>query len=72
MDSGNSIHWHGQHPVPLRNPDDFRLSQWRKMLDEKAPKLKAAAIDVINCSSISTLTAFRKLTIEQALEQWGL
>ena len=72
MDSGSGIHWHGQHPVPLRNPDDLRLKEWRRILDASAAKLKLNGVDVINCSPTSTLTVFRKITIEQALEQWGL
>ena len=72
MDGSNQIHWHGQHPVPLRNPDNFRFVQWRKMLDDKAPQLKKAGIDVVNCSPISSLTAFPKLTIDGALERWQL
>ena len=40
MDSGSGIHWHGQHPVPLRNPDDLRLKEWRKVLDANAPRLQ--------------------------------
>jgi hypothetical protein len=72
MRQGGDPHWHGNHPSPLRNPDVGRFLEWRKHLDEKAPKLAAHGIDVINCSSVSALTAFPKLTIEQTLERWGL
>jgi hypothetical protein len=56
----------------LRNPDIGRFLEWRKDLDRNAPKLSAHGIDVVNCSSVSALTAFPKLTIEQTLERWGL
>jgi hypothetical protein len=72
MCQGGDLHWHGNHPSPLRNPDIGRFLEWRKHLDEKAGKLSAHGIDVVNCSSISALTAFPKLTIEQTLERWGL
>ena len=29
------IHWHGRHPVPLRNPDHF-VEEWRKIFDKEA------------------------------------
>jgi len=70
IDSG--AHWHGRHPSPLRNPDDGIFYVWRKALDGQAPKLTARGIDVVNCSPVSALTAFPKMTIEQMLERWGL
>lgn len=72
MCAGGGVHWHGKHPSPLRNPDDARFLEWRNTLDAQASKLTARGADVVNCSAISTLTAFPKVTIEQALERWGL
>jgi len=72
MRHDGGIHWHGLHPSPLRNPDAARFEQWRKALDDNAPKLLADGIDVVNCSPVSALTAFPKLTIDQMLERWGL
>jgi len=72
MQRDHGAHWHGDHPSPLRNPDAARLAEWRKTLDEKAPQLTARRIDVVNCSAVSALTAFPKMTIEQMLERWGL
>jgi hypothetical protein len=72
MQSRGGVHWHGSHPVPLRNPDVGQFLQWRKCLDENARKLFARGIDVVNCSHFSALTAFPTLTISQMLERWGL
>jgi len=72
MDATKGVHWHGFHPVPLRNPDHARFMKWREILDSKADQLKVKGIDVVNCSPISSLTKFPKLTIEQTLERWGL
>jgi hypothetical protein len=72
MGGGNGVHWHGLHPSPLRNPDHARFYEWRKSLDQNASKLTARGIDVVNCSPVSALTAFPKMTIEQMLERWGL
>ena len=69
MQPHGGIHWHGLHPSQLRNPDACRFEMWRKNLDEQAHKLTARGIDVVNCSAVSALTAFPKMTIEQALER---
>src|SRR4029077_474775 len=30
------VHWHGNHPYPLRNPDYNRFAEWREYLDAGA------------------------------------
>lgn len=72
MSAAGGIHWHGLHPNALRNPDHGRMQEWRKDLDAGAPKLKKEGIDVVNCSPMSALTAFPKMTIDQMLERWSL
>jgi hypothetical protein len=72
MNMSKGVHWHGMHPTPLRNPDHSRMYEWRKTMDEKAPKLKKYDIDVVNCSMDSAITSFPKMTINQMLERWGL
>ena len=72
MQPGGAIHWHGLHPSPLRNPDACRFDVWRRTLDTHAHKLAARGIDVVNCSPVSALTSFPKMTIDQMLERWGL
>lgn len=72
MRASGDLHWHGNHPQPLRNPDAGQFLQWRKHLDGNAHKLKARGIDVVNCSHFSALTAFPTLTIDQMLERWRL
>jgi hypothetical protein len=72
MQPGGVPHWHGAHPSPLRNPDAARFWQWQKDLDGQAHKLKERDIDVVNCSTVSALTSFPKMTVDQMLERWGL
>lgn len=61
-------HWHARHPHPLSNPHPIdNLPRWRMAIDGIAPKLKALDIDVINCSSVSMLTAYKKTSLEEAL-----
>jgi hypothetical protein len=72
MNAGGGLHWHGNHPSPLRNPDDARFWQWRIDTEKIAPRLKTLDIDVVNCSITSALTVFPKMTIDQTFERWGL
>lgn len=66
-------HWHGRHPPDLNNPcPDYNLPRWRRALDRAAAKLAQLGIEVVNCSEVSLLTAYPKMTIAQALERWHL
>jgi hypothetical protein len=61
-------HWHQRHPMPLSNPHPFdNMPRWRKAIDGAAARLKAMGIAVVNCSSVSLLRAYPKMTIEEAL-----
>lgn len=62
------LHWHGQHDRRLNNPNVERTVRWRKILDDAAPALAAHGVEVINCSSVSALTAYLKVPFEQAIE----
>jgi hypothetical protein len=68
----NKPHWHGRHPPPLNNPIVTNYDNWRRNIDGAAGKLKARGIDVVNCSPISTLTKYPKMTVEEGLERWKL
>lgn len=61
-------HWHPPHPPPLSNPTTYsNLPRWIKALDTAADRLRKMGIEVINCSLVSKLTAYRKMTLEEAL-----
>lgn len=61
-------HWHPRHQMPLSNPHpNDNLPRWRKAIDGAAETLKILGIKVINCSSISMLQAYPKMTVEEAL-----
>jgi len=61
-------HWHARHQMPLSNPHPFdNLPRWRKALDGAAKFLEEIGVEVINCSLVSTLKAYPKMTIEEAL-----
>lgn len=64
-------HWHGRHEFPLRNPKQTKLDEWRRTMDTLAPTLAALGIEVVNCSQISKLTAYPKMTAMEALARWS-
>jgi len=65
-------HWHGRHPMPLSNPASSNVERWRKAFDGVADRLSGLGVDLVNCSAISTLTRYPKMTIPEALERWQL
>jgi hypothetical protein len=65
-------HWHGRHPYHMNNPAPSNVKRWREAFDGAAASLKQLGVDVVNCSAISALTKYPKLTVAQALERWQL
>lgn len=63
-------HWHGKHPDGLRNARPQSLIKWRDVFE--AAVAKVAGIDVVNLSPVSALSAFPKMSVEQALQRWGI
>jgi len=66
LDQG--VHWHGRHPRGLNNPAQANFEKWRKVLDAVAEPIKDMGVTVINCSPVSALTAYPKMTFAEALE----
>jgi hypothetical protein len=68
----HGMHWHGRHPMPLSNPMHINIERWRKAFDGVAPHVQRLGVDVVNCSEISKLAQYPKMTIAEALERWQL
>src|SRR5262245_38801779 len=68
----NQPHWHGRHPSPMNNPIETNFRTWRETLEKAKPKLDALGIDVVNCSPISTLKQYPKISIDEAFRRWTL
>jgi hypothetical protein len=68
----HGMHWHGRHQMPLSNPMEINVKRWRLAFDGAAARVKALGVDVVNCSTISKLTQYPKMTIAEALERWQL
>jgi len=66
------IHWHGRHPSPMNNPIEYNYQQWRDRLHQVKPKLDVLGIDIVNCSPISTLQYYPRVSVDEMLARWGL
>lgn len=62
------LHWHGSHPRSLNNPLAKNIDRWRRAVDGAAPILYALGIKTVNVSPISTLQAYPKMSLTEALE----
>ncbi len=68
----HGTHWHGDHPVGLRNPGDGSEVRWLGHFSSLGNQLAGA--DIVNCSRYTALTLFRRLPLAQALKEdaWSL
>lgn len=71
MHMAAGVHWHGDHGKGLNNPRDHNFMKWRRTFDKAARTIRDIGVDVVNASLDSALTAFPKMTVEQAMERWG-
>jgi hypothetical protein len=65
--TARGVHWHGKHPAGMNNPSERNCERWRGDLDACAGLLAGLGVDVLNVSPQSTLTAFRRATLIEAL-----
>lgn len=63
----HGIHWHGKHGNGLNNPMTKNVERWRRAVDGCKPVLDALGIKSFNCSPISALTAYPKMSFDEAL-----
>lgn len=64
-------HWHGDHGAGLNNPYPALMARCARLLDEFADELAARGVEVINASRETALTAYPRMSIEDALEGSG-
>lgn len=60
-------HWHGDHPAGMHNPKSGNVVRWCRAVDGAAKQLKPVGVEVINCSPISALQNYPKMTLAEAL-----
>lgn len=73
MSSRDARHWHGTAwpwSPPGRRLEKRALERWQRDMDAAAPMLKRRGVDVVNCSAISALTAFRRAPLNEVIDTW--
>lgn len=62
-------HWHPRYQMPLSNPHpNDNLPRWRRAIDGAHGPLEDLGIQVINCSAVSLLKKYQKMTLAEALQ----
>jgi hypothetical protein len=64
---GGKLHSHEDHGEGMTNPSPHQFAQWNAAFSGVAPHLRAAEIDVVNCSE-SKLTCFRRIRLSEYLD----
>ncbi len=67
MTLSHGTHWHADHKGELTNPTSGNVSRWRRAVEGIAPVADHYDIEIINCSPISALTSYPKMSLEDAL-----
>jgi hypothetical protein len=62
----NGLHWHGAH-TGAYNPREHQVERWRRAFDGAAKEVAELGIPVINCSPVSALRNYPKMTFAEAL-----
>ncbi|WP_143531648.1 hypothetical protein [Xaviernesmea oryzae] len=68
----NGVHWHGKHDVGKRwNPTRMTAALWRENTDRQADRLREHGARVVNCSPVSALRNYEKISLEKWLHGLG-
>lgn len=67
MNERGGSHWHGDHPKELNAKPQF--ASWIKHFESMAKDLKAAGVEVVNCTPGTSLRCFPFMKLEIALGQ---
>lgn len=73
MHDRSGVHWYGRAGgMGRNNPDENNFRRWRAAFAASVPDFEALGIEVINTAPYSSLTCFKKQSIEATLQDWGL
>jgi hypothetical protein len=65
------FHYYGRNNwTRANNPTAEKLSRWAKTIDGLRGQIAGLGVEILNASQSSRIKAFRKVTIEQALQAW--
>ncbi len=66
-------HFYGRNNwARANNPDEGHFRRWRAAFNGGCATLRQTGIDVVNASLQSSITAFRKASIQDTIRDWGL
>lgn len=73
MSDQHGQHWYGPNKGEGRtNPGWWNFGRWRKAFDGTQHTLASLGVEVVNASPLSALNCYKKATIAETLERWGL
>lgn len=73
LQDGGRLHFYGRNTWPkANNPDATVWKRWVKGMDGAADTLRTLGVEVVNASSVSAVSAFRKADVSETLSEWGL
>ena len=61
--------WHGKHPGGNVSQKPSTLAHWARLFDSQAPTFDALGISVLNCSPLSALQEYPKVSIDDAIDR---
>jgi len=67
------VHWYGRASgMGRNNPDENNFRRWRAAFAASVPDFDANGVEVVNATPHSSLTCFKRQSIEATLQEWGL
>ncbi len=66
----HGLHWHEAYSSAADNPTPNKTLRWQRSIDGAAAPLAQIGVSVINCSGISRLRRYSKMTYEDALSHF--
>jgi hypothetical protein len=68
MTLDHGLHWHGAHEGKLSNPKPLNTELWKRRTDQCGDFLAAKGFKIANCSPLSALKKWPKMSLEDALD----
>jgi hypothetical protein len=66
MTDASGVHWYGRNNWNgANNPDSSNFKRWISAFENAARQCRELGVEVINCSAVSALTCFPKMSLEE-------
>lgn len=71
MTDSGGVHWYGRNAWKMaNNPDASNFRRWNAAFEGVRPVLDGMSVEVVNASPITTMKAFPRRSIADALKEW--